>query len=151
MRNRVWWLALTPLLLAACAGPVDVEASYARELGTAQEVLYQAQEGVSAAERDYVTDLASAREWNVHVFGIPASGWVAILIFASILLFIGLIFLSLWARESLEDRRRKASALALAKEETRQAELAAQKAEWDSVARYVPPAASTDKKARTTG
>ena len=144
MRNRVWWL-LAPLSLAACSSPSDVEASYPRKLGLAQEALFQAEAGVAAVERAQAEDLARAREWDVHVLGIPASGWVAILIFASILAFIGLIVLGAWFREVSADRREKATSLALAKEKTRQAELAAQKAEWDSVARYVPPKTSTAK------
>lgn len=145
MSNRVWWFAL-PLMLAGCASPGDVEASYSRELGIAQEELAHAQQGVDAARRNYESDLASAREWDVHVLGIPASGWVTLSIVGAVLLAVLLGWGIYLLRSALQERRallnnreQRAHQLAMAREKTRQAE-------FDSVMRYVPPPLSTEVK-----
>jgi hypothetical protein len=144
--RKVWGLVLLPLTLAACASPGDVEASHARALGEAQEKLAQAQQGVDNVQRGYESDLASAKEWDVHMFGIPASGWMVLLIIGAVLAAVLLgwgIYLVRQAGDQrrilVNNREKRAHELALAKEKTRQAELAAQKAEYDSVQRYVPP------------
>lgn len=68
----------SPLLLGACASPADVESLHATE------------------QAKYQTDLASAQEWNTHVLGIPASGWLAIILAGSALTFILLICAGTW-------------------------------------------------------
>lgn len=80
----------SPLLLVACASPADVESLHATE------------------QAKYQTDLASAQEWNTHVLGIPASGWLAIILTGCVLTFILLILIGVWvynARESRADNR----------------------------------------------
>lgn len=151
MSRPARWLLAAPLVLVGCSSPGDVEQRYARRMGEAQEDLIRAQQGVDDARRGYESDLASAREWDVHVLGIPASGWVFLLIVAGIVVSI----LAAWAiyqfRQTTDDRRvardnreKRANQLLVEKERTRQAELAAQKAEFDSVQRYVPPKLSSE-------
>lgn len=101
-RGALVLAAALPVLAAGCMSPAEVESKHAD------------------AQRTYRDDLAAAEEWNQHVLGVPASGWVAILIAAAIGLTIVLAFGIVSLHDSFEDRRRKAHGLALEREKTRQ-------------------------------
>jgi type II secretory pathway pseudopilin PulG len=129
------------LLLTACSSPADVRADhdrtleeYQREIDDAQGAIASAQDQINLAQDSIRTenarlpgDVAVAESWNNHWWGIPAGGWVAILIVAS----VGLaVVLSVWAyfynvRRRL--RQRRAHDLSLERERTEQRRLAALK------------------------
>lgn len=81
------WLTCGVLVLVAgCATPADVERLHATE------------------QAKYQTDLAEAQEWNVHTLGIPASGWLAIILGCAALAFILLICAGVWIYRVQERR-----------------------------------------------
>lgn len=87
--------ALLLVFLSGCASPGDVEQRHADEL-------YK-----------YHQDIATANEWNTHVLGIPASGWLAIILFA-IIFGVGLLgYFGYLTYGVLEDRRRNKHAMQL--------------------------------------
>lgn len=74
------------LLLAGCSSPADVERLHAE------------------AETKYHDDIVFAQEWNTHVLGIPASGWMAILSLSILLTFVLLICAGVWVY-NVQERR----------------------------------------------
>lgn len=74
------------LLVAGCSSPADVEQLHQQEMAK------------------YQGTLASAQEWNTHTFGIPASGWLAIIITSIVMGFILLILIGCWVYNT-QDRR----------------------------------------------
>lgn len=137
--RKLWALAPLAALVAGCSTESDVEAAYQRSVGMANERLINAQTDVANLDRERLADLAAAREWNVHVLGIPAGGWVAILVVAALVVGVLVVLFGLWLRERGQEKRSHATRLAVEQEKTKQAEAAARQAEWDSVARYQPP------------
>jgi hypothetical protein len=62
------------LTLAGCASPGDVAAT--RDAA------------IRKADQDYASGIDRAVEWNSHALGIPASGWVAILVSVGLVLVV---------------------------------------------------------------
>jgi uncharacterized protein HemY len=85
------------LLLAGCSSPADVERLHAEEMSK------------------YQRDIETAQEWNTHVLGIPASGWLAIVILSILLAAVLLICAGVWAygvqERRARDRRLRAEGL----------------------------------------
>lgn len=86
---------------AACSSPGDVSAVYEQ------------------AQVTYREDMVTAQEWNNHVLGIPASGWLAILSVGGLIVSLLLIWTIVLVNDARLDRRRKRHELALRQEETR--------------------------------
>lgn len=111
-------LAFVALIMAACASPADVTASHERQVVSLQEDLRNAQHALDHADVGYRDELATAREWDQHFMSIPAVGWVIILVFASIFLFVLLMFVIYFGASALKDRRAKQHALDVEREKT---------------------------------
>lgn len=75
-----------PVLLVACSSPADIQTAH------------------QAEEARYQDLLASANEWNTHVLGIPASGWLAIILVGSLMVFALLVLGGVWAYHRQTDR-----------------------------------------------
>jgi hypothetical protein len=141
------WFALPLLALAGCSTPSQVELQHAMDLAEKEQAVAAAERALTEVDRNYAEDLASANAWDVHYWGIPASGWVAVGIVAVIALAVGLGFAVHWLKESMDARRRNNVTLEVERQRTEQARLEALKAEYDSVQRYVPPPLSQSEKA----
>ncbi len=72
--------------LTACSGPADVERRYREELAR------------------YDADMATAIEWNNHTLGIPASGWLVIVIVAVLVAGTLLVLAGVWTYRVVERR-----------------------------------------------
>jgi hypothetical protein len=111
-RKIVGMASVAPLFaLAACSSPADVTADHERAVRGHQEWL-------RSADATYRDDLAFAEEWNDHFMGIPAAGWVPILVFACLLATILLVVAGISVYTTFEDKRHKAHDLALDHEKT---------------------------------
>jgi hypothetical protein len=86
--------------LSGCASPGDVQARY------------------DTARTAYESDMATAREWDAHVLGIPAAGWVAILITGLVLLAALLATAGFFMHRTRMDRRAREHELAMDRERT---------------------------------
>lgn len=102
--RRIGALALL-VLAVGCSSPADVEKRHA------------------AVQAKYEADLAYAQEWNNHVLGIPASGWLTIIIFGSLLATGLLVAAGVWTYRTLERRANHRHQLAVEQQKTRRAEL----------------------------
>jgi rubrerythrin len=122
--RRLVALAL-PLLLAACATPADVRANHERALDGYENTIREALDDMQAANREYVRSLEVAERWDTHWWGIPAGGWVAILITVGVLLATVLGVWTYFADERRTIRRRREHELALEREKTEQRRLKA--------------------------
>lgn len=104
-------LSVVALVMAACASPADVTANHEREIRGYQDALRD-------AGANYRDDLANAREWNDHFMGVPAAGWIPILIFACVLAAILLGFGGYRVFNAFADRRQKQYGLEVEREKT---------------------------------
>ena len=95
---------LSLLALTACSSPGDVQAQY------------------DSLRDSYDSDMATAQEWNNHVLGIPASGWVPILILACLMVAILLGTLIFYISQGRSEKRAHLHALNLKREETLKAQ-----------------------------
>lgn len=120
-------LALVPLLLAltACASPADVQADHDRTVRGYQDQIRELQGNIRHENQAFAGDVATAREWNQHFMGIPAAGWVAILILATIVVGIGVVVWMMLAHDSRDVRRQREHELALEREKTERARIKA--------------------------
>jgi hypothetical protein len=96
-------------LASACttSSPADVEArlEFAREEHASAAV--EADDELRRAEATYREDLAQAELWDQHVLGIPAAGWVPILI-GFLVVLTGIMIWVIWlVSEARADRRRR--------------------------------------------
>ena len=121
-------LYLSPLLLAGCASPGDVEVYYAGRRIANEQV-------VTRTEVEYHNALATANEWNHHVLGIPASGWLAILIIG----IIGVVILAICGGTALyhlrEQKIRCQANVDVEIERTKQRQIEADAKQWDFINR----------------
>lgn len=108
------WLAVSPLLLvvlAGCASPPETATLEQGKIDDAADDLANFQWRYDNAVSVRDAAVAHAEEWNHHVLGIPASGWLTILIvggvFATALLILsGVLIYNLLTNRSLAKTRR---------------------------------------------
>lgn len=81
-----WMVVLLPVILVGCASPSDIQ-----NLHDAEILKYQ-------------SDLSAAQQWGTHTLGIPASGWMAIIITSIVLGCILLVCAGVWAY-NVQERR----------------------------------------------
>lgn len=93
--------------MTGCASPGDVQESYNSARGTYE-----------TAKRTYDSDMAFANEWNDHVLGIPAAGWLAITVVVSVLGLVLLMWLTWLVARAIDRRRDDRRELALERERT---------------------------------
>lgn len=87
-------LAVALAALAGCATPAEVEARYGR----------------LEAERDAA--VAAARAWDTHTLGIPASGWVVIIILAVLIVGALAAGAMVWGHHAMVARHKARAAAA---------------------------------------
>jgi hypothetical protein len=90
------------LTVAGCSSPEGVERVHQQN-----EVMYH-------------EDLATAREWDHHVMGIPSSGWVGIFVLAIVATVVLLVLGGIALYHIAEDKRQNAHRLNAEKERTKQ-------------------------------
>jgi hypothetical protein len=73
-----WMVVLLPLILVGCASPSDIQ-----NMHDAEVLKYQ-------------SDLSAAQQWDTHTLGIPASGWLAIIVVACLMGFVLIILAGTW-------------------------------------------------------
>lgn len=116
-------LLLSSLPTAACASPADVQADHDRTIRGYYDSIREAQDNVHDENARFRGDMATAQDWNHHMLGIPAAGWVAILISASVVFAIVTIVWLVTAHDQRELRRKREHVLALEQQKTRQRQL----------------------------
>lgn len=73
---------------------------------------------IRKANNDYAQGLITARDWGTYTMGIPAAGWLAIIIVAIVGFVILACVIGYWWKEALSDRRTNRQRLAVTQVET---------------------------------
>jgi hypothetical protein len=102
--KRLVWLLVLALVLAGCDGEPELAAT--RDAA------------IRKAQNDYQNGLATAHDWNTYTMGIPAAGWLAIILTALVGLVILGCVVGYWWKEALTERRANRHRLAIAAADT---------------------------------
>jgi hypothetical protein len=111
MRRVAAGLTLAACALIGCSSPGDVTADHERSVADLQRQL-------NDADAVYHDKLAIAQEWNEHVWGIPAAGWVTILSIVGVLALALVGVIVYLVARAREERRNQRHQLALEREKT---------------------------------
>jgi len=111
MRRVTAGLTLAACTLVSCSSPGDVTADHERSVADLQRQL-------NDADATYHDKLATAQEWNQHVWGIPAAGWVTILSIVGVLVLALIGVIVYLVARAREERRNQRHQLALEHEKT---------------------------------